>query len=47
MFGLNILHEAEEQIPMEEMDSRKYLTYQEYPIKFLETSKRVTRNNRI
>jgi hypothetical protein len=40
------LHVPEEQIPMEDLDA-KDLSYQEYPIKILETSKRVTRNKRI
>jgi hypothetical protein len=37
----------EEQIPMEDLDSKEDLSYQEYPIEILETSKRVTRNKRI
>jgi hypothetical protein len=37
----------EEQIPMEELDSKEDLSYQEYPIKILETSERVTRNKKI
>jgi hypothetical protein len=41
------LRVLEEQIPMEELDAREDLSYQEYPIKILETSERVTRNNRI
>jgi hypothetical protein len=36
----------EEQLPLEDLDA-KDLSYQEYPIKILETSKRVTRNKRI
>jgi hypothetical protein len=36
----------EEQIPMEDLDA-KDLSYQEFPIKMLETSERVTRNKRI
>jgi hypothetical protein len=36
----------EEQIPLEDLDA-KDLSYQEYPIKIVETSKRVTRNKRI
>jgi hypothetical protein len=40
------LHVSEEQIPMEDMDA-KDLSYQDYPIKILETSERVTRNKRI
>jgi hypothetical protein len=31
----------EEQIPMEDLDAKKDLSYQEYPIKILETSERV------
>jgi hypothetical protein len=41
------LHVPEEQIPMEELDAIEYLSYQEYPVKILETSERVTRNKRI
>jgi predicted GNAT family N-acyltransferase len=40
------LHVPEEQIPMEDLDG-KDLFYQEYPIKILETSERVTWNKRI
>jgi hypothetical protein len=31
----------EEQIPMENLDVKEDLSYQEYPVKILETSKRV------
>jgi hypothetical protein len=37
----------EEQIPMEELDAKEDLSYQEYPVKILETSERVMRNKRI
>jgi hypothetical protein len=37
----------EEQIPMEDLDVKEDLSYQEYPVKILETSKRVMQNNRI
>jgi hypothetical protein len=37
----------EEQIPMEDLDAKEDLSYQEHPIRILETSERVTRNNRI
>jgi hypothetical protein len=37
----------EQQIPMEDLDAKEDLSYQEYPIKILETSERVTRNKRI
>jgi hypothetical protein len=37
----------EEQIPMEELDASEDLSYQEYPVKILETSERVTRNRKI
>jgi hypothetical protein len=40
------LHVSEEQILMEDLDA-KNLSYQEYPVKILETSERVTRNKRI
>jgi hypothetical protein len=33
-------------MPLEELTLGKYLTYQEYPVKFLDTSEKVTRNNR-
>jgi hypothetical protein len=41
------LHVPEEQIPMEDMDAKEDLSYQEYPVKILETSERVTRNKRM
>jgi hypothetical protein len=34
----------EEQIPMEDLDAREVLSYQEYPVKILEISKRATQN---
>jgi hypothetical protein len=37
----------EEQIPIEDLDVKEDLSYQEYLIKILETSERVTRNKRI
>jgi hypothetical protein len=37
----------EEQIPMGDLDAKEDLSYQEYPIKILETSERVTRNKKI
>jgi hypothetical protein len=37
----------EEQIPMEVLDAKEDLSYQEYPIKILVLSKRVTRNKKI
>jgi hypothetical protein len=36
-----------EQFPMEELNASENLSYQECPIKILETSERVTRNKRI
>jgi hypothetical protein len=36
------LQVPEEQIPMEDLDAKEDLSYQEYPIKILETSERVT-----
>jgi hypothetical protein len=36
-----------EQLPMEDLDAKEDLSYQEYPIKILETSERVTRNKKI
>jgi hypothetical protein len=41
------LHVPEKQIPMEDLDDKEDLSYQEYPVKILETSKRVTRNKRV
>jgi hypothetical protein len=41
------LRVLEEQIPMEDLDAKEYLSYQEYPVKILETSERITRNKRI
>jgi hypothetical protein len=40
------LRVPEEQLPLEDLDA-KDLSYQEYPVKILETSERVTRNKRI
>jgi hypothetical protein len=37
----------EEQLSMEDLDAKEDLSYQEYPVKILETSERVTRNKRI
>jgi hypothetical protein len=37
----------EEQVPMEDLDAKEDLSYQEYPIRILETSERVTRNKEI
>jgi hypothetical protein len=37
----------EEQLPMEYLNAKEDLSYQEYPIKILETSERVMRNKKI
>jgi hypothetical protein len=37
----------EEQIPMEDLDAKEDLSYQEYPVMILETSERVTQNKKI
>jgi hypothetical protein len=37
----------EEQIPMEDLSANEDLSYQEYPVKILETSKRVNQNKKI
>jgi hypothetical protein len=37
----------EEQIPMEGLDAKEDLSYQEYPVNILETTRRVTRNKKI
>jgi hypothetical protein len=36
------LRVPEEQIPMEDLDAKEDLSYQEYPVKILETSEGVT-----
>jgi hypothetical protein len=41
------LHMPEEQIPMEDLDAKEDLSYQEYPVKILETSERVMQNKRV
>ena len=38
------LHVPEEQIPLEELTVKEYLTYEEIPVKILETTERVTRS---
>ncbi len=40
------LRVPEEQMPLEELTVGEDLTYQEYPVKILNTSEKVTRNNR-
>jgi hypothetical protein len=37
----------EEQLPIEDLDAKDDLSYQEYPAKILETSERVTQNKKI
>jgi hypothetical protein len=37
----------EEQLPMEDLGAKDDLSYQEYPVKILETSERITRNKKI
>jgi hypothetical protein len=41
------LRVPEEQLPIEDLDAKEDLFYQEYYIKILETSKRVMRNKKI
>jgi hypothetical protein len=41
------LRVPEEQIPMEDLEAKGDLSYQDYPVKILETSERVTRNKKI
>jgi hypothetical protein len=36
-----------EQLPMEDLDAKEDLSYQEHPINILETSERVTQNKKI
>jgi hypothetical protein len=38
---------TKEQLPMEDLDAKEDLSYQEYPVKILKTSERVTRNKKI
>ena len=38
------LHVLEEQIPLEELTVKEDLTYEEFPVKILETAERVTRS---
>jgi hypothetical protein len=38
------LRVPEEQIPLEELTVKENLTYEEYPVKILETAERVTRS---
>jgi hypothetical protein len=37
----------EGQLPMEDSDAKEDLSYQEYPIRILETTERVTQNKKI
>jgi hypothetical protein len=41
------LHVPKEQLPMEDLNAEEDLSYQEYPIKILEISERVTWNKKI
>jgi hypothetical protein len=41
------LRVPKEQLPMEDLDAKEDLSYQEYPVKILETSEGVTRNKKI
>jgi hypothetical protein len=41
------LRVPEKQIPIEDLDVKEDLSYQEYTVKILETSERVTQNKRI
>jgi hypothetical protein len=41
------LRVLEEQMPMEDLNAKEDLSYQEYPVKILKTSKRVTQNKRV
>jgi hypothetical protein len=41
------LRVPEEQLPTKDLDAKDDLSYQEYPIKILETSERVTRNKKV
>jgi hypothetical protein len=41
------LRVPKEQLPMEDLDAKENLSYQEFPVKILETSGRVTRSKKI
>jgi hypothetical protein len=41
------LHVPEERLPMEDLDTKEDLSYQEYPVKILKTSKRISLNKKI
>jgi hypothetical protein len=41
------LRVPKEQLPMEDLDPKEDLSYQEYLVKILETSERVTQNKKI
>jgi hypothetical protein len=41
------LHVSEERLPMEDPNAKDDLSHQEYPIKILETSERITQNKKI
>jgi hypothetical protein len=41
------LRVSEEQLPMEELEAKEDRSYQEYPVKILETSEGVTQNKKI
>jgi hypothetical protein len=41
------LRVPEEQVPMEDLDAKEDLYYQEHPVRILETSERVTQNKKI
>jgi hypothetical protein len=41
------LHVLEEQIPMADLDAKEDLSYQEYPVKILGISERVTQSKKI
>jgi hypothetical protein len=44
----NVFHVSQlKQLPMEDLDTKEDLSYQEYPVKILETSERVTRIKKI
>jgi hypothetical protein len=41
------LRVPEEELPMEDLDTKEDLSYQEYPVKILETSERINQNMNI
>jgi hypothetical protein len=43
----DVFHVPEEQIPLEELTVKEDLTYEEFPVKILDTAEKVTRSRTI